>query len=109
MSINSRKRRIGSRKRKLLRFARRVTQDVEILAALEATAHLSSLDQKRVLSFAAHVVDWEAVGIIPAAMTIQCVSPEALQVRANSPKSPRRNVRRGISKLGANHRRATIR
>lgn len=101
MKIDSHVRETGNRNRKLLEFARQITSDPEILSVLKATAHLSSLNQKRVLSFAAHVVDWEAVGIVPRTKTIQCVSPEALRARANSPRVRRRSVQTGIPKSTA--------
>jgi hypothetical protein len=91
----------GGRHGKLLKFARQITQDPEILDTLRATAHLSSLNQKRVLSFAAQVVDWEAIGIVPKPKMIQCVSPDVLRARANSPRFRRRSVQKDMSKLKA--------
>lgn len=90
----------------LMRFARRITSDKEILGALSATAHLSSLNQKRVLSFAALIVDWEAVGIIPVSRVIQGVSPEALPVQAGSRPLRRKNAQMGTSISRASRRRA---
>ncbi len=88
-----------SHTRKLLKFARKITgDDPDVIAALKATMHLDSWNQKAVLSLAAQVVDWEAFGVKPVIESLSGPTALPLRARAGRVSFYGRNVRSHTSK-----------